>query len=349
MPKLIDTTAKLLKSSRFVKGLSGKQFSDDELVWLDKLFTHILTKNIKLMSDSGSYSIFMAIVNTIDENAITRFDFLKSNATKRTKETYIARHGELNGNKKWNEYVEKQRCKNLFESKQKSHGWSREQFDEFNKSRSVTLALCIKRHGIEEGTQKWEHYVDRQRITNTLEYFLEKNGPAGYDLWLAYNKSKGNSSNIEWVMQAYNISEDAAREKIAAQKHPKFSSSPAELYFVNLLEIALGYEIPYTAKTKQFSIWNKQEGGILFYDIVDTAYKKIIEFHGDYWHCNPKEYAETYYHAIIKKTAKEIWHKDFNKVQVAIDRGFTVKIVWWSDFISSPDEIIKEAAEWMKT
>lgn len=349
MPKLIDTTDKLLKSPRFLKGTSGKQFSDHELVWLDRLFVHVLSKNIKLMSDSGSYSIFMAIVNSLDENATTRFDFLKSNATKRTKETYIARHGELNGNIKWNAYVEKQRSKNLFETKQLRYGWSREQFDEFNKSRSVTLALCIKRHGIEEGTKKWEHYLDRQRITNTLEYFLEKNGPIGYELWLAYNKSKGNASNIEWVMQTYNMSEDEAREKIAAQKHPKFSSSPAEYYFVNLLEIALGYEIPYTAKTKQFSIWSKQEDRILFYDIVDPEHKKIIEFHGDYWHCNPKQYAETYYHTIIKKTAKEIWHNDFNKVQAAIDRGFAVKIVWWSDFIASSDQTIKEAAEWMKT
>lgn len=127
------------------------------------------------------------------------------------------------------------------------------------------------------------------------------------------------------------------------KKKPKFLN-----YFLDRLEERLGKPIKYTIKTQQYCIWNNYLNAPNFYDVTCTDRKKIIEFNGDYWHCNPSKYDKDFEHLHIKKLASEIWKKDLLKQQVALDRGFSVKTVWWSEFETTPDEIIKECIEWLE-
>ena len=46
------------------------------------------------------------------------------------------------------------------------------------------------------------------------------------------------------------------------------------------------------------------------YDYVDFTNKKVIEFNGDFWHCNPEKYIECHIHRIMNKSAKELWNSD---------------------------------------
>ena len=62
------------------------------------------------------------------------------------------------GKQKWQEYKNKQAEKNKFEYKQNKFGWTKEKFDEFNKSRAVTLKNMINRYGQEIGNEKWKTY-----------------------------------------------------------------------------------------------------------------------------------------------------------------------------------------------
>lgn len=54
---------------------------------------------------------------------------------KQTLENMINRYGEDEGRKRWENYKKKQSYSNSFEYKKKKHGWSYEEFQEFNKSR----------------------------------------------------------------------------------------------------------------------------------------------------------------------------------------------------------------------
>jgi hypothetical protein len=57
---------------------------------------------------------------------------------------------------------------------------------------------------------------------------------------------------------------------------------------------------------------------LLQYYHYDFEYKgKIIEYHGDYWHCNPEKYEETFVNKHSKYTAKEIWKRDEEKEKTA--------------------------------
>jgi hypothetical protein len=66
-------------------------------------------------------------------------------------------------------------------------------------------------------------------------------------------------------------------------------------------------------------------------DIYIPSKKKIIEYFGDYWHCNPNKYTKEYYHTQIHKTAEEIWEADNNRIQNFKNMGYDVEIIWESD------------------
>lgn len=347
MPKKITTFNELIESVRFKKEVN-RQFNNDDLTKIGALYDHIVSTSNDLFSNSGTYSIFKALVSHDLSDLVSRFDYLKINNTKRSELTYRARYGVTEGAKRWAEYVEKQRVKNTFEAKQKKYGWNKNQFDEFNKSRAVTYELCTKRHGIEKGTEIWNHYRDRQRYTNSVGYYIEKYGKdIGYDKWLLYNKDKSKSSRLDWIVEKYNVSESEAL-KILSDRLPKSSSSESEFKFVDLIEKELNEGIGYTAKTTQFCIWNRYTNSPNFYDITCTKRKKIIEFHGDYWHCNPTKYHPEYFHKVVKLTAKEIWEKDALKIQAALDRGFAIKVVWWSEFENDHESTIEDCVKWLK-
>jgi hypothetical protein len=344
MPAKIENFTDFINSKRFKNGTNHKIFTDGELAELENLYNYAKT----MQMIDNSYGIIVALASYEVNDMINRFKFIKENHLQRTKETYIVRYGTKEGEIRWNSYCEKQKVKNLFENKQQKYGWTKEQFSEFNKSRASTKQLMINRYGEEEGKQKWDSYVDRQRYTNSLQYYEEKYGKdAGYEEWLNYNKEKGKSSKLEWLMEKYSVDEVGALE-IAASRAPKSASSIAEMLFITDLENALGRSFKYTAKTKQFAIWNKYTDSICFYDLVDSITNKIIEFHGDYWHCNPAKYDANYIHKHSELQAKDIWQKDFTKTKCALERGYQIKIVWWSEYETNRDQIIKECTEWLQ-
>jgi len=55
-----------------------------------------------------------------------------------TLDNMIRKYGEVEGKVKWDNYRKKQAESNTFEYKQKKYGWTKEQFDEYNKSRGVS-------------------------------------------------------------------------------------------------------------------------------------------------------------------------------------------------------------------
>lgn len=73
----------------------------------------------------------------------------------------------------------------------------------------------------------------------------------------------------------------------------------------------------------------------------DGIYKNIlIEFNGDYWHCNPEKYNANYHNEVMGKTASEIWEYDNQKISGAEELGYLVFTIWESEFDNK--ESIKE-------
>lgn len=67
-------------------------------------------------------------------------------------------------------------------------------------------------------------------------------------------------------------------------------------------------------------------------DIFIPEKNLIVEFYGDYWHCNPEKYDNKYFHKAIHRTAEEIWERDKERELKIRDCGYNFAYIWESDF-----------------
>jgi hypothetical protein len=51
-------------------------------------------------------------------------------------------------------------------------------------------------------------------------------------------------------------------------------------------------------------------------DIFSDKAKMVVEYNGDYWHCNPIKYSGSFYHPLKKKYAEQIWAEDAERMSV---------------------------------
>jgi G:T-mismatch repair DNA endonuclease (very short patch repair protein) len=78
--------------------------------------------------------------------------------------------------------------------------------------------------------------------------------------------------------------------------------------------------------------------------IVDIFFHRnnaVIEYYGDYWHCNPKKYKPDYFHKQKKMYAMDMWKHDRLRKKELEDLGYKVFIVWESDFKNNPEKEIR--------
>jgi hypothetical protein len=66
-------------------------------------------------------------------------------------------------------------------------------------------------------------------------------------------------------------------------------------------------------------------------DIFIPSENRIIEFFGDYWHCNPTIYSAHFYHTLVHKNAYEIWEFDNKRLEEFKNNGYDVFVVWESE------------------
>ncbi len=207
---------------------------------------------------------------------------------------------------KWLEYKKKQSMSNTFEYKNEKYGWDREKFDEFNKSRSVTIENLIKKHGEEEGLLIWDKYCEKQRYSTSLNYFIDKhgldNGTLIYD-----NFCKKRLSGIGYSMVSKNLFD------ILSERFKEYSLFYAENEWFS------------------YDCVNKK------YYLIDFYIKELnigIEFNGDIWHANPIKYSANDKPISFQNdyTAEYIWEKDKIKNEYLKTKLNKLIIIWESDF-----------------
>lgn len=91
-----------------------------------------------------------------------------------------------------------------------------------------------------------------------------------------------------------------------------------------------------------FNITSQFRVGRYAFDYALTDFNILIEFNGDLFHANPEKYLEDDYIPLVKKTAKDIWDKDFIKTQQAISRGYSIIVIWENEIKNKDDSYIKD-------
>ena len=122
-----------------------------------------------------------------------------------------------------------------------------------------------------------------------------------------------------------------AREQIAKNCSNHFSQrSSAEKSISEKLEM-LGYSI---LRNKGISIYNC--------DLVFEDLQLIVEYFGDFWHCNPAKWSPDRINPRTKMSAQDRWNLDEKKINHLRTLGYQVKVVWESEWKSHPDVVIQE-------
>lgn len=283
----------------------------------------------------------------IDENyaeRLKKIQNLKQN-TGITEKRCILKYGEVEGSRRWAQYCNKQALSNGFEYKKEKHGWSKRQYDAYNKKRSSTLENFISRYGETEGLLKWQDYCDRQSYTKSKEYFINKYGEKeGNERWLEIIKMRARSQDICFCMEKYNLTYKEAQAIIKQRSHMRSSHLETDIVSF-LIDNNIIEKDVYSYFTKQFCLLDYDQCMMKYFDITSIPKKKIIEINGDYWHCNPKLYNESYYVDQKKKNAKQIWENDKKKIDLAEKNGYSVFVIWEYDWRHNKQKVIEDVRE----
>lgn len=102
---------------------------------------------------------------------------------RQSKEFFFNQYGENLGQYKFKQLQEKQAYTNSKEYK----GMTDEEFQEYNKSRAITLDNLVKKHGPDKGREIWDEYVERQKYTKSKQRYIDE---GRLDEYFAINKKK---------------------------------------------------------------------------------------------------------------------------------------------------------------
>ena len=187
-----------------------------------------------------------------------------------------------------------------------------------------------------------------------IEYYLNQ-GMSKEDAKIAlYNRQS--TFSLEKCIQKYGEIEGL---KIFSERQQKWlkklyksfiengdSRSPQSSFAKDLIKQCCKY-LKITMPKKEKYIYNKQYKCAHAFDF--TYQNKIIEFQGDYWHCNPKLYDETFYNKVKQKTAKEIWDYDQIKKECAEFYGYQILYIWEYDHNQNKEEVINRCIEFLNS
>jgi very-short-patch-repair endonuclease len=184
---------------------------------------------------------------------------------------------------------------------------------------NTTTEFYIKRGFSHEDAQK---ELSKRQSTFSLEKCVKKFGQEkGTEIWKARQE--------KWLATLDAKSPEEKTLINQKKMNPDICISKAERELSDIL-------------AKHFDLKTQQSivGSSWIYDMM--CKNKIIEYHGDYWHCNPSKYDANYFHARLNMSAKDKWNIDLIKQKFAMDNGYDYLIIWESEYKQNPKKVIDE-------
>ena len=248
-----------------------------------------------------------------------------------SKDKMVSKYGEKVGLKKWEAYCKRQAETNTFEYKQKKYGWNKEQFDEYNSDRAVTLENLVRRHGEEEGLKKWKKYCSRQSLTKSRQYVVETYGE---ERWNEICDAKRH--NVENFIHRYGEVEGPIRWQQYVEKTVQSYSEVSQECFRKLDEyLGSRYTTYFATKNYEYAV---DDNPVCHLDYFIEELNISIEFNGDAWHRNPRKYEGTVHCHPMNKTitAAELQKKDELRYKY-LNETHNIKtfVIWESEYKQS--------------
>lgn len=254
----------------------------------------------------------------------------------RTLAGYVEKFGQQDGQKK---YIEKNKKLSVSVETLALSGKSILEIHDIKRNHregsKITLETMVAKYGVDEGAIRWQNRIHKAKISSkrSIEYWLKINSG---DLELAKKAlSDYQRRDKKYYIQKYG--DVIGIEKYNAAKRnrflggfiapiSKFQSEVENFVKSNVIGNIFGAENNYCVFVN-----GELEQSVVIPDILIEDAKLIIECYGDYWHCSDK-YPDSYFHEVIKKSAKEIRATDEKRINFLRSKGFRVLIIWESDW-----------------
>ena len=116
---------------------------------------------------------------------------------------------------------------------------------------------------------------------------------------------------------------------------------------------SIGKESRWESKNFEYELYIEDENGIKRIIKVDYYLNgHIIEFNGDFWHANPRYYAESDKlprPGLKKSLAKDIWKHDAFRKNALEHLGYKVMVVWETDYYNNAEKTISDCIAFLKS
>lgn len=189
--------------------------------------------------------------------------------------------------------------------------------DNFHKRKGWDYEYMRNKHGHEKAVE----IIKARGLP--FDNFVKKHGENWQEIYAKTRYSKKNLIRKYGEEKASELIHQTNRKRILnTRKSKRGISSKIELDFYNTLD----------DDWEQQMVFKGENNIVYIFDFYNESTKELIEFQGDYWHCNPSKYDPDYFHTIKKMFAWEIWEFDAEKKKQAEKRGWSVKYVWESDY-----------------
>ena len=230
----------------------------------------------------------------------------------RNLENFKRKYGDDEGEKRWNDYLEKQRYTNTFEYKHQKYGMTEEEFERYNKSRATTFNNFVERYGEEVAVIKWGEYIKKETYSISKEYFIEK-----------YGNERGTK---KW--------ENFCNKRQSIGSYSKISQELFSTLIKN--EVFNNHEIYFAELNNEYEILTS-EHKLYYLDFYDKTLNLCIEFNGIKFHPKRGMYSadDKFTNPISNEvySVSDIWKKEEQRKQI-LDKEFGIHtiVVWEDDY-----------------
>lgn len=182
----------------------------------------------------------------------------------------------------------------------------------------------------------------KENHSNTIEYYLSR----GFDIKEAKLKlsERQKTFTLEKCIKKYGETEglkifNERNEKWASKMAKNFNNGNTFAQSIFAKQILNDLKIVFPELECEYVISKYS---------FDGRYKnKLIEINGDYFHCNPQLYERDFYNKVCKKFAWQIWGKDKRKIDIAIQKGYSVLTIWEKDYNANKELVMKKCIDFL--
>ena len=226
--------------------------------------------------------------------------------------------------------------------------------EETRKSRSPFSTAFYTKNGFteieaKEKISKFASDLAKERLTETqLEYWVQRTN-GNIDLAKEFLKRRQQTFSLEKCIER--LGEVEGKKRWQKRQDDWKKKVFNDVQFIGKGKSEISYELFSKLTDDKFVYTNekfiRKGENVYKYDYCDKNQRKIIEFNGDFWHCNPFHFLSEFYHPVKKKTAQEIWDYDAQKIKTAEEHGYRVLTIWEKDYREFPEETVQKCIQFL--